>query len=178
MCSSLGYAPGLAHKHQTRLERLARDKHSSLLRSFTNYRLKKFKKWALSNCAFYFPSDVPLLTPLGYRTSQACRVLPVHGAFPVRDKSGHVGRHQAPPGAKIIKLFTAVIYNCSQYARRAFVLGKPSILVKCQWRRLGQRTFFTLGQSLGSTHKHQTRLKKLAKGQTLQLIINIRKLRL
>jgi len=27
-CSTLGYAPGLVHKQKTRLERLARDKHS------------------------------------------------------------------------------------------------------------------------------------------------------
>ncbi len=31
MCSTLGQDPGLAHKHQTRLEKPARDKHSSLL---------------------------------------------------------------------------------------------------------------------------------------------------
>jgi hypothetical protein len=31
-CSTLGWAPGLTHKHQTRLERFARDKRSSLLR--------------------------------------------------------------------------------------------------------------------------------------------------
>ena len=36
-CSSLGQAPGLTHKHQTRLERLARDKHSSLLQKSVNY---------------------------------------------------------------------------------------------------------------------------------------------
>ncbi len=36
-CSTLGQAPGLTHKHQTRLERLAKDKHSSLLRKSVNY---------------------------------------------------------------------------------------------------------------------------------------------
>jgi hypothetical protein len=30
-CSTLWYAPGLMYKHYTRLVRLARDKHSSLL---------------------------------------------------------------------------------------------------------------------------------------------------
>ncbi len=30
-CSTLGQDPGLTHKHQTRLERLASDKHSSLI---------------------------------------------------------------------------------------------------------------------------------------------------
>ncbi len=41
-CSSLEKAPGLAHKHQTKLERLAKNKHSSLLRKFVNYEEKKF----------------------------------------------------------------------------------------------------------------------------------------
>ncbi len=41
-CSTLGYAPGLTHKHYTRLERLNRNKHSSLLRTFVNYGRKKF----------------------------------------------------------------------------------------------------------------------------------------
>jgi hypothetical protein len=36
-CSNLGKAPGLTHKHKTRLEWLARDKHSSLLRTSVNY---------------------------------------------------------------------------------------------------------------------------------------------
>jgi hypothetical protein len=34
-------APVLTHKHKTSLERVARDKHSSLLRTFTNYGRKK-----------------------------------------------------------------------------------------------------------------------------------------
>ncbi len=41
-CSTLGQAPGLAHEHSTRLERLAKDKHSSLLRKSVNYVRKKF----------------------------------------------------------------------------------------------------------------------------------------
>ncbi len=41
-CSALGLAPGLTHKHWTILEKPARDKHSSLLRAFVNYGLKKF----------------------------------------------------------------------------------------------------------------------------------------
>jgi hypothetical protein len=36
-CSTLGLAPGLTHKHPTRLERPTRDKHSSLLGKFVNY---------------------------------------------------------------------------------------------------------------------------------------------
>ncbi len=41
-CSTLWQAPGLTHKHQTRLAILAKDKHSSLLRKFVNYRQKSF----------------------------------------------------------------------------------------------------------------------------------------
>ncbi len=40
--SALRYAPGLTNKHYTRLERLAGDKHSSLLRESVNYDRKKF----------------------------------------------------------------------------------------------------------------------------------------
>ncbi len=40
-CSALGQAPGLAHKQQTRLDRLARDKVSSLLQKLVNYDRKK-----------------------------------------------------------------------------------------------------------------------------------------
>ncbi len=35
-------ASGLTHKHSTRLVRFAREKHSSLLGTFVNYRRKKF----------------------------------------------------------------------------------------------------------------------------------------
>ncbi len=41
-CPTLRQAPGLTHKQQTSLERLATDKHSSLLRTFVNYVRKKF----------------------------------------------------------------------------------------------------------------------------------------
>jgi hypothetical protein len=41
-CSTLGYASGLTHKHQTRQERFAKDKHSSLLRTLVNYGHKTF----------------------------------------------------------------------------------------------------------------------------------------
>ncbi len=41
-CSTLGQASRLTRKHQTRLERLARDKLSSLLRRSVNYGQKKF----------------------------------------------------------------------------------------------------------------------------------------
>ncbi len=43
-CSTLRQAPGLAHKQQTGLERLARDKPFSLLRKFVIYSRKKFYK--------------------------------------------------------------------------------------------------------------------------------------
>ncbi len=41
-CSTLGYTPDLTHKHLTRLERLASDKHSSLLQKSVNYGCNKF----------------------------------------------------------------------------------------------------------------------------------------
>ncbi len=41
-CTSLVLGPGLSYKHWTRLERLVRDKHSSLLRKFVNYDRKEF----------------------------------------------------------------------------------------------------------------------------------------
>ncbi len=41
-CSAVRYAPGFIHKHQTRLERLARDKYISLVRAFVNYGRKSF----------------------------------------------------------------------------------------------------------------------------------------
>ena len=41
-CSTLRLAPGLALKQKPRLERLARGKHSSLLRKYVNYGRKKF----------------------------------------------------------------------------------------------------------------------------------------
>ncbi len=41
-CTTLGQVLGLAHKYETKLERLARDKKSSLLRKFVIYNCKKF----------------------------------------------------------------------------------------------------------------------------------------
>jgi hypothetical protein len=41
-CSTPGSAPGLTHKYYTRQEKLARDKHSSLLQKSVNYGRKKF----------------------------------------------------------------------------------------------------------------------------------------
>ncbi len=41
-CSILGQAPGLTQKHKTRLESLAKDEHSSLLRKTVNCGRKKF----------------------------------------------------------------------------------------------------------------------------------------
>jgi hypothetical protein len=40
----------LAHKHKTRLAKLARDKHSSLLRTFVNYGRKKFYEIGTNVC--------------------------------------------------------------------------------------------------------------------------------
>ncbi len=44
MCSTLEKTPGLILKHQTRLEKLARGRHSSLLPILVNYGLKKIYK--------------------------------------------------------------------------------------------------------------------------------------
>ncbi len=41
-CSTLWQAPGQAHKHETRLAKLTRDKHSRLLRISVNYGQKSF----------------------------------------------------------------------------------------------------------------------------------------
>ncbi len=41
-CSTLGRAPGLTDKHNSRLERSARDKHSSLLQTIVNYGRNSF----------------------------------------------------------------------------------------------------------------------------------------
>jgi len=41
-CSTLGQAPGLAHRHYNRLAILARDKQSSLLQKSLNYKQKSF----------------------------------------------------------------------------------------------------------------------------------------
>ncbi len=41
---TLGNAPGLIHKQQIRLEKLARDLHSSLVRTFVNYGRKNYDK--------------------------------------------------------------------------------------------------------------------------------------
>ncbi len=43
-CSTLGQAPGLTHKHQTRLEKLDRHKHSSLFKKSVNQGQKSFIK--------------------------------------------------------------------------------------------------------------------------------------
>ncbi len=39
---SIVIASGLAHKHKTKLEKLARDKHSGSIRIFVNYGVKSF----------------------------------------------------------------------------------------------------------------------------------------
>ncbi len=51
------HAPSLTHKHQTRLERLAKDKHSSLLRKSVNYGRNNFYDkgpWALCYKTVFF----------------------------------------------------------------------------------------------------------------------------
>ncbi len=40
--STLGQAPGITHKHLNRLDRLARDKHFSLIDTIVNYSYKTF----------------------------------------------------------------------------------------------------------------------------------------
>jgi hypothetical protein len=50
-CSTLGQAPCLAPKHWTKLERLARDKHTSLLRTLIRYVLEH---WHLVQCSHNF----------------------------------------------------------------------------------------------------------------------------
>ena len=49
-CSTLGQAPCLAHKHQARLIKLARDEHSNLSGKFVNYRQKSFITLAQGQC--------------------------------------------------------------------------------------------------------------------------------
>ena len=49
---------GLTHKHQTRLERLVRDKHSNFLGQFVNYKQKRFIKLGKGcNWFTYFPNS-------------------------------------------------------------------------------------------------------------------------
>ncbi len=72
-CSTLGQAPSLTHKHQTRLERLARDKHSGLLRKSVNYGRNKFYdtgSWSLASLSSLgmfaskdgaYPSEPPFM---------------------------------------------------------------------------------------------------------------------
>jgi hypothetical protein len=43
-CFTLGLAPGLTHNYYPKLDKLAMEKHSSLLRKSVNYGLKKFYK--------------------------------------------------------------------------------------------------------------------------------------
>ncbi len=51
-CSTLGSAPGLTSKHKARLERLARDKRSSLLQKFVTYGRKQL--YNIGPCAIKF----------------------------------------------------------------------------------------------------------------------------
>jgi hypothetical protein len=47
--SFLGLPPGLTHTHLTRLEKVARDKHTSLLGTFINYSSKKVSVMSVPN---------------------------------------------------------------------------------------------------------------------------------
>ncbi len=69
-CSTLGYAPGLTHKHQTRVERLARVKHSSVLRKFINYGPKKFYRIGSSAMKLFYGRKK------NYRKGLYCQNLP------------------------------------------------------------------------------------------------------
>jgi hypothetical protein len=51
-CSTLAQVTGPSQKHKTMLERLARDKQSSLLREFVNYDRIKFCK-IVNRCQFH-----------------------------------------------------------------------------------------------------------------------------
>ncbi len=73
-CSTLGQAPGLIHKHQTRLERLVRDKHSSLLQKSVNYGCKKFFSNTL--CTYMHMKNTAVLPMLLRNTAkqQQCSI--------------------------------------------------------------------------------------------------------
>ncbi len=71
-CSTVGQALGLNHKHQTRLERLARDKISSLLSIFVDYERKKFCNiWYCRNHLANFSLRCKGLTVDGNRNALA-----------------------------------------------------------------------------------------------------------
>ncbi len=119
-CSTLGSAPGLTRKHWTWLERPARNKHTSLLRKIVNYGRKTFyNPWDLyhktsrirnlqkidrfCNKLVFFLWSVT--NTRAWENSQAhyriC-TLQLYHVFIVQVLAPNV-----------IKLFTAVIYECS-----------------------------------------------------------------
>ncbi len=51
-CSTLGYVPGFTHKHWSKWEMPARDKHYSLLWTLINYDRKKFSN--IGSCGLYY----------------------------------------------------------------------------------------------------------------------------
>ncbi len=69
-CSTLGLAPGLADKQKTRLERLARDKHSRLIRKFVNHGQKILITLARGTLGKILSSV----------SSITCRLIDSHGA--------------------------------------------------------------------------------------------------
>ncbi len=54
-CSTLGQAPDLTYKYYTRLERPAKDKHSSLLRLFLNYGYRNVCSMGQCCCYLDYP---------------------------------------------------------------------------------------------------------------------------
>ncbi len=70
-CSTLGYAPGLTHKHQTRLAILARGKHSSLLRKSVNYGQKGFTTLATGQ-RHWIGQTRQLFNPTGSYRQKGC----------------------------------------------------------------------------------------------------------
>jgi hypothetical protein len=123
--STPGKAPGLAHKQWTRLERLARSKHSSLLQEFSTYSRKKFYNigpWTLQglsiikNCECCFVAvwrtQQLLRWKLGHGQIQAVgRLVRINGMF-FLTKWGiwQVPLGEIPRGA--ITIFFGEIYGC------------------------------------------------------------------
>ncbi len=81
MCSTLAQAPGRTHKHQTKLEMSARDKHSGILRTFVNYDRKK-----VYNIGPWTQRSSLLLTAVNYfqrfiTSAKKCFLLSLHVKF-------------------------------------------------------------------------------------------------
>jgi hypothetical protein len=66
-----GFAPDLTHNHETTLERSAREKPSSLLQTFVNYRFKRLYKIVICGtfhkhvtCVTYGPNKISCIIRL------------------------------------------------------------------------------------------------------------------